>query len=284
MENILLTIKQKLSSLSDAEQRVGKYILGHPNEVLQMNANELAEVSKSSPATVVRFSKSINESGFPKLKIKISSSMNNNEETIIQEIDPHDEIGDLKKKVEARISHTIQQSGISLNDEAIGEAINLIKKNTYIISYGISASGLVAQDFAQKFIRLGKNVINNYDTHLLSTGISAHKNDALLVLISNSGNTAECKNLLDLANAKGVKSIVISHSSNSYLAKNCSVFLEHNAGQEKEGMRTAATTSLIAQMYTTDLLYYSYFCLEYEKNLELIRSSSQSIKEYLGEK
>lgn len=284
LENILLTIKQKLSSLSDAEQKVGKYILRNPNKIIEMSASQLAKASNSSPATVIRFSKSINNSGFPQLKIVLSSSLNNDEEKIIQEINPKDTIDDLKDKIEARINHTIQQSGRALNDNQIKEAIKLIQEKDYIVSYGISASGLAAQDFAQKFIRLGKSVVQNYDTHVLATGISANKSNALLVLVSNSGTTIECRNLLDLANSLGVKSIGISHSKDSYLAKNCDIFLEYNAGQEQESLRTAATTSLIAQMYTVNLLYYSYFSLNYDENLKLIKTSSQSIKNLWGEK
>lgn len=284
MKNILLTIKQKLSSLPEAERKVGKYILENSNEIVEMSASQLAKASNSSPATVIRFSKSINNSGFPQLKMILSSTLNNDEDKIIQEINPKDTVNDLKDKIEARISHTVQQSGQILKDSEIKKAIKLIQGKKYIVSYGISASGLAAQDFAQKFIRLGKSVVQNYDTHVLATGLSANKATGLLVLVSNSGSTLECCNLLNLANNLGIKSIVMSHSKNSYLAKNCDVFLEYNAGQEQESLRTAATTSLIAQMYTINLLYYSYFCMDYDKNLELIKTSSQTIKKFVGEK
>ncbi|MGR3741885.1 MurR/RpiR family transcriptional regulator [Companilactobacillus sp. DQM5] len=279
MENVLLTIKQKLTTLSEAEQKVGNYVIKHSSDILKMKANELAKRTGVSPATIVRFSKSITGSGFPELKILISSSLNIKND-IINEINPEDTVNELKEKMGARVTHTIQQTNKKVSNKNITKASKLIFNYNTVVAYGISASGLVAQDFTQKFLRIGKNVSTSYDTHVLSTIMSSNINDVILVLFSNSGETLECKNLLNFANKKGIKSIVISHSPQSYMAKNCTIFLEHDVGQEKETMRTAATTSLLAQLYITDLIYYDYFRYSYDDNIKKIKDSSQAIRNY----
>lgn len=63
MQNILLTIKEKLETLLKYERKIGEIILAQPLTIIQMSASELAQAAESSPAAVIRFCCSIGVRG-----------------------------------------------------------------------------------------------------------------------------------------------------------------------------------------------------------------------------
>ncbi|KAA9290624.1 MULTISPECIES: MurR/RpiR family transcriptional regulator [Aerococcus] len=66
----LLGIEEKLTKLSGSEAQVGRYIIEHADDVIQMNVKELARESGPSISTVVRFCQSIGTEGLFAVKNK----------------------------------------------------------------------------------------------------------------------------------------------------------------------------------------------------------------------
>ena len=61
------------------EKKVARYILAHPQDVLQMTVNELSTKSESSRTAVSRFCKSVGIRGFSHLKARLSVELNQEE-------------------------------------------------------------------------------------------------------------------------------------------------------------------------------------------------------------
>ena len=71
-------ILEKLKRMEDfthQEQAVARYILDHVEEIQQMSTEELARVSYTSKATVVRLCKKLEVEGYQELKLKLVSEM-----------------------------------------------------------------------------------------------------------------------------------------------------------------------------------------------------------------
>ena len=164
----------------------------------------------------------------------------------------------MKQKMEYRINHTIEQTNRTVKGGAVRNAAKLVDQADVVYTYGIGASHLVADDLQQKFGRLGKPVAQTQDVHLLAAEMS--KGRGVVVLISNSGETKETLQLLGAARALDLP--VLAHSDSG----------------EGNQLRSAATTSLMAQLYVVDLLYYSFLKLHFEDNVDQLTKSRKIIK------
>ena len=277
MESLIFSIKQKLPKLTKTEQKIANYIIEHPTKVTTMSVQDLALKIPTSSASIVRFSKLFClDGGFSELKLKLSAESDLDHE-IYDEIAPNDSIADLKKKLSFRANQTIIQTNTALTDETLMAAVEILHEKKMIVSFGIGASHLTAEDFQQKFFRIGKMVVTNNDLHVISTILLAKKEQAAVLIVSNSGETKEDIELAHLAKQNKIPIIVLTHKNVSALAKLATVVLIHDDSTENSSLRSAATTSLIAQFYAIDLLYYSYFKLDFSKHVKEIISSQKYI-------
>jgi DNA-binding MurR/RpiR family transcriptional regulator len=276
MESLIFSIKQKLPELTKTEQKIAHYVIDNPAKVISMSVQELVSAIPTSSASIVRFAKIFCPNGFADFKLKLSAESELNQK-IYDELDPKDSIDDLKDKLSFRINQTLIRTNSILNDASLAQAIKILSQKETIVSFGIGASHLVAEDFQQKFFRIGKTVITNNDVHVISTILLAKKEQAAVLIVSNSGETKEAINLARLAKQNKIPIIVLTHKNESVLAKMSDVVLIHDDSTENSSLRSAATTSLIAQFYAIDLLYYSYFKLDFSKHVKEIISSQKFI-------
>ncbi|WDT66561.1 MurR/RpiR family transcriptional regulator [Companilactobacillus crustorum] len=277
MESLIFSIKQSIPQLTKTEQKIAEFIIQNPTKVTTMSVQDLATEIPTSSASIVRFSKLFcADGGFSELKLKLSAESDQDNE-IYDEIAPQDSIDDLKKKLSFRVNQTILRTNTSLDNQDLNTAIKILHDKELIVSFGIGASHIAAEDFQQKFFRIGKTVITNNDHHVISTILLAKKEEAAILIISNSGETKEAIELARLAKQNKIPIIVLTHKNVSALAKLATVILVHDDSTENSSLRSAATTSLIAQFYAIDLLYYSYFKLDFSEHVKEIISSQKYI-------
>ncbi|WP_397539420.1 MurR/RpiR family transcriptional regulator [Rummeliibacillus pycnus] len=277
--HLLFSIQNKLASLSSAERKVGAFILEHATEVIAMSTEEVATKAGVSPATVIRFCQSVSNKGFTSFKL-ILSAESMIDKKLYQEINPSDSTKQVKEKLSLRIQHTIEQTNQKLLDNSIQKAAQMLKHSDRIFIYGMGASNVVAEDMTQKFMRVGKSVIHTLDHHLITASLSAQHENSVLVLISNSGEKQESIKLAKIAKELNVSRIVMTHNANSTLAKLSTITLIHDANEENRTIRSAATTSLIAQLYALNILYYTYVALDFDENIDKLSASHSVVREY----
>ncbi|WP_069825369.1 MurR/RpiR family transcriptional regulator [Pediococcus pentosaceus] len=279
MKNILFTLSNDFEKFSRSEQKVARFMIDYPREVIQMNAEEISDRTQVSPATVVRLAKKICKSGLPGLKIQVASEIKV-DDSLYTEVNPSDDLDVMKHKLEFRISHAIGQTNQILLKNDVKKATDIVEQADDIYVFGMGASNLVAEDFQQKFIRIGKSVIQTLDTHLMAVGLA--KPNSVLIVVSDSGETKESCHITRVASSLNIPIIAITHARNSTIAKNSTVTLTHDDGGESGVLRTAATTSLLAQLYVVDLLYYAYLTQDFSNNKARLVKSKTIIAENFG--
>ena len=72
---MILEKLKRMEGFTHQEQAVARYILDHVEEIQQMSTEELARVSYTSKATVVRLCKKLEVEGYQELKLKLVSEM-----------------------------------------------------------------------------------------------------------------------------------------------------------------------------------------------------------------
>lgn len=74
--NLLQYIKQNYDKFTDREKLIADYLLLENIKIVDMSAKEIAEATKTSAPTVVRFAKKLGFSSLNEMKIKLSISLN----------------------------------------------------------------------------------------------------------------------------------------------------------------------------------------------------------------
>ena len=275
--NILFTIQHQLEHLSKAEKKLAQWILEHSEEVIHMNVKSLSEVSETSPATVTRLCYSLGLEGFTDLKLKLSANLPEIEAGLYSDIIPNESIENIKQKIKLKVTDGIEKNAELLSIKAIEETVEWLREKSVIYTYGIGASGIVAEDFAQKFLRIGHNVIFSLDIHLLITSMVTNDRPSLLFLISNSGEKTEICELAALAKQYDIPVICMTSQAESTLAKLATVvLLTTDAGEAP--LRSSATNSLLVQLYTVDVIFSSYASREYQRTIEQLEKTKKAIQ------
>ncbi|MDR1567224.1 MAG: MurR/RpiR family transcriptional regulator [Streptococcaceae bacterium] len=275
-QNIILSIKDARGYLPRSEQKIADYILEHSNEVVTLSAQELAKRAESSPAAIIRFCRSININGFTDLKILLSANLGSRSNEMYTEVEEKESTAAIKQKLNLRFHHALERTADLLDDVALNAALFEVETAEIIFVYGLGASSLVAQDVYQKFIRLGCNVFHSLDQHLFASILATTDKKSLFIGISNAGETSEVLTLLEIAKDNQIKTIGITQNQDSQLARNSDILLLTAKGEEA-ALRSAATASLIAQLYIIDVLFFMYASKNYDATLQKIQTSRDTI-------
>ncbi|WP_040534244.1 MurR/RpiR family transcriptional regulator [Schleiferilactobacillus shenzhenensis] len=274
--NVLLAIRERMADLSVAERHVAAYVLAHPDQVLTMSTKALAVAAGASPATVVRFSRRLGATGFADLKLQLSAE-HLTDPALLEEITPDEDLEMMKDKLTLRVRQTLQDTNRSLTANALESAVKALQAAQSISVYGVGASLLAATDFVEKFSRLGRLPFLARDPDEAIAHVANQHTPGVVLLISNSG---ENPHLLALAQAvpEDLTTIVLTKAPASALAQKADIVLQTTPTSITGQMRTAATTSLLAQLYAIDLLYYRFFQSSYSVNVHRIQASYTALQ------
>ncbi|MBM6615912.1 MurR/RpiR family transcriptional regulator [Desemzia sp. RIT804] len=276
LNNILLNIKEKKDSLPLSEKKIAELILQEPASIINMNSSLLAQKAGSSSAAVIRFCHSIGLKGFVELKLQLSADLQGINDNLYTDILPGEELGKIKKKLLVNTNHVFKETNNTLADEVVTKATKLFYNSSVIYPFGLGASNIVAEDFQQKFSRIGKKVIFIQDQHVLATSLAVSDKNALFLGISNGGEKGEVLALTKMAKSFGLKTVSLTRNTDNTLSRESDIALKTAFAQEPP-LRSGATISLLTQMYAIDILFYAYVTNYYESSLENLEKSKEAI-------
>lgn len=275
--NIFFTIQHKMKKLPKAEQKLAAWILDHSEEVIHMSAKALAEAVHTSPATVVRLCYSLGIEGFTDLKLRLSANLPEIKGDLYSDIAPDENVATIKRKLMLKVTDAIEKNAEILVDTAVAKTVDLIEASDIIFCFGIGASGIVADDFFQKFLRIGKQSIYNKDQHLLTTALLTNDVSAMLLLVSNSGEKREVLQLGLTAKDQKIPIVGMTSKAQSTLAGLSDIVI-HTADGGEAPLRSSATNSLLVQLYTVDVIFSSYASRHYDKTIKQLEQTKLAAK------
>ncbi len=205
---ILEDIQNKFPSFSEKEKRLATYLLKNSDTMTNINISKLAKETDTSPATITRFAKKLNQDGFVDLKIQLSAL----KQSKVKDEDLHGDVYDFYTKV-------IENTEQLVNKDDLAIIVKKIKKAPRIYIFGVGSSGLTALELTQRLLRMGLNVISTTDSHMMLITSSMADKDDLVIGISASGETVEVNDAAFYAKKNGANVISITSFPESTLAK-----------------------------------------------------------------
>lgn len=166
------------ASLSPTEQRVADFFAHHREDVAFFSAMEIAQQLGMSDATVVRTAQSLGYSGLQELKQEFvralrARTMPARPPSRLEEIDDHPEAA-LDHALTAQID-LLEEARRTVRPEAFTQALEILHMADRILIFGTGPSSSLAEHFALRLIRIGRQA-----AAIASTGLGLA--DALLMM------------------------------------------------------------------------------------------------------
>lgn len=270
----LIKIKERWDEFTPSDKKIGEYIVDNPEQIVNYNTLELADLIDTSQSAIIRFIKKIGYKGYIDFKIDVAKSLEESNDFFPDEvITKNESIENIISKSKNNVSATVEKTYALIDTEAIKRAIDDINKANNIYLAGVGSSGLICEDFSYKLQRSGKKVFYQVDAHTNLALVTNIDKEDLLIAISYSGLTKEILIASEYAKKVGAKVISISKSLNSTLAHNSNELLL--IPEIEREMRYGAISSRLSSQIITDILYYGYVAANTEKVNENMRTSKE---------
>ncbi|WP_144637853.1 MurR/RpiR family transcriptional regulator [Bordetella genomosp. 13] len=273
-------IQSLLPSMGPVAQRIGEFVILHPDEVVHMSVSEVAERTESSEGSVVGFCKLLGAKGFQQLKIMLAQEIVQPVQYIHEDLSPQDSVDAVVGKIFNSNIQTLQETATLLDREALAKAVRLLKQASRIEIYGIGSSATIAEDAYYRMLRIGLNAVAVTDSHIQAISASRTGPDVATLTISHSGSSYETVLATRLAKEAGAHTICISNLGKSPIQPFVDVMLYTMARETR--FRTEAMTSRLAQLAIIDTLIACLALADYDTSVATLKSTFDvlSLKRY----
>ncbi|MVP00873.1 MurR/RpiR family transcriptional regulator [Paenibacillus lutrae] len=279
MSSILRAIEEKKHGLNRQEQVLAIYILEHANQVVRMGITELAEHSTTSPATISRFCKSFHFQGYTDFKFQLGAELAMQPSgQSYQDIVAGNPLDKIVSAIEANHMRSIADTTRLLDLKQVQLAVDTLQNARRIDLYGVATSGVVALDFYQKLVRIGKNANALSDPHMQVTSASNLVPGDVAFAVSYSGDTPETIQALRCAQEQGATTISLTKYGSNPLADLADIQLF--ASTLEEGMRRGDMASRIAQLHVIDILFTSMVSERFDEHVPRLERTYQMVRKY----
>jgi DNA-binding MurR/RpiR family transcriptional regulator len=262
----LVMIDEVIDRLPPSERKVAQFILEHPYETVYSTVSEIGQLSQTSSAAVIRLCKSLGLKGFQELKLRISGDLQKPMEVPYRDIQPNESAESIVQKLTNNSIMAIRETVELINYDTFHQAVELLAGADRIHFFGVGASGLIAKDAQQKFLRMNKATSAFSDVHNAAMYIANATDEDVVFGISFSGETKETAKIIELAKLKGAKTISLTRYGSSTIAEMAEINLYTSASREIPApFRSGATSSRLAQLHMIDMLFVSVVTAMYDE-------------------
>lgn len=278
--NVFTKITNEYYQLTSAEKKISDYVVIHQQQTQYMSISELAEECGVAEATVSRFCKRLNYKGYNAFKLAIANStaQNGARNPLAGEVRKDDSFFDMCQKVYDADTEAVHQTLALVQADNIMQAAEILLHANKTICMGQGGSMILAQEAAHLFSTALPGFFAIWDSHLQAVTVSQLTTQDAVLFYSYSGSTKELVDILTMTQARGVKSILITHFPKSPGAIIADVVLQ--CGALENPLQLGSVAARMAQLFLTDVLF-SEIC---RRNLEACEEHRAAIAEALADK
>ena len=270
MRGFRVHIEEYRPLASPTELEIIDFLLSRPREAVGTSAHQLAELTYTSPSTIVRLSRKLGYSGYKELQQALVYDLavaDKSRNVLSDGVLSGDTTQAIIDKVTARNVSTLELTRDGLDPAAIDRAVALMESARSIALFGIGASLLVAHDLQLKLLRLDMPAMLSDDLHTQLLCARNLGKDDLAIVVSYSGMTEDILRCARIARGNGATIISITRGSfESPLLALSDVVL--GVAATEFVLRSGAMSSRIAQLNVVDVLFTAYVSSYYENSME----------------
>ena len=277
IEGALGAMRARLDSLSEAERKVAEYVFREPKKTLYFNVAELARQSGASQAAVVRFCRRIGLGSYNDFKLRLARDVfRGSDERFMPDLDLESGASpeNVIKSVIGESQRGLSLLGAMLDPRAVEAAADAIAGATMTALFGVGASGIVANDFLQKLLRIGLPSSFTQDLDLQVTAAASLRKTDVAFVVSYSGENAGMVEAARQARSRGATVVSLTMESPNAVRAIADIPLLVPASERI--YRQGAVTSRINQLTVVDILYSIIVSKSLDSSLAAIERTMQA--------
>jgi len=276
-------IREQLEYLSPQEKKLGSFLLEQPREAVQMTITELAKLSGSSTSTISRFCRLFHAENFTEFKVKLAMELSEEATTdTYQDIVAGHSLDGIVSAITSNHIRSVSDTAKLLDYSKLHKAIDAMHNAGRIDLYGSATSGVVAEDFYQKLVRIGKSAVVFSDPHMQQTSAASLSVNDVAIGFSYSGETPETIEALLSATEQGATTISITKYGTNSLADIATISLFISSSEA--GMRRGDMASRMAQLHLVDILFVGLVSEYFDVYVPRLELSYQNVKRFVNKK
>lgn len=198
-KSIIPILEANYENMTMVEKNIADFFISN-KEKRDFSSKSMSEFLFVSESSLSRFAKKIGYSGYREF-------IYHYQDTFLEEVL---EVEEDTKDVLNTYQELLNKSFNLIKAEQLNHIVKLLSKKKRIYVYGFGSSGLVAQEFKIRFMRLGLDVESITDFHLLLMNSVRLNNDCLVIGITLSGSTKEIIDAMLQAKEKEATTILIT--------------------------------------------------------------------------
>lgn len=268
-------IKSRYDSLCDSEKKVAEYFLNNQFTNFSYSVHELAKIIGTSPATIVKYCKSLGFTGYSEFKYFLQKGILSPMGGAVK-IGSDDSAAEINQKVTEYAKSVISNTALILDCNDLEKAITVIASAKKLVIFGEGSSGGIAMTSAITFSNLGlpcdfmqdpfAQII--YATNMRSTDVA--------IGISNGGKVKNTVDALCVAKQQKATTICITGSIDSPITK-CADLVLYTASKDSASVHDLPIINM-SQLVLISVIQTGILIRNFEKLEENINKIRESVK------
>lgn len=270
--DLIARLRSASADMTPALERVAATVLNEPDVVLYQSITELADHSKSSEATVMRFCRDLGFTGFQDFKLALARELATRDSAAQNKKGG----GDAVQTLVATAITALQETEKLIDRAALEKAASALIAARHIAIFGVAASAITAEYLAYKFTRIGLMCRAGRDAHLAIMTAATASTSAVQIIVSSSGSTIDAVRVAEVARASKCKVIGITNRSKSPLVGLCDITFV--ASWPETPLTGGAFPSKISQLLIVDALIAAILKAD-PKRQQVIDATAESVSD-----
>ncbi|WP_444962741.1 MurR/RpiR family transcriptional regulator [Nocardiopsis sp. M1B1] len=277
----VLRIRSLLPSLAPAERRVAQHVVDDPERAAASSITQLAKDCATSEATVIRFCRTIDFSGYRELRLALATEAGQARGArgaapeLSSDINPDDTLVTVVQKIAYTDARAVEETGAALDVEVLRTVIDTMAGARRIDVYGVGASAFVGADLQQKLHRIGLTSFAWSDAHVMLTSAALLDERDVAIGISHSGTTIDTVQALTEAGRRGARTVAVTNFPRSPIG-----FADHvlTTAARETTFRSGATASRLAQLTVVDCLFVGLAQSRYTDSRTALETTFEAVR------
>jgi RpiR family carbohydrate utilization transcriptional regulator len=251
---LLLYMQGVLASLNHTERLIADYVLEDPERALSSSIAEMRDGSGASVGSIVGFCRRFGQKGFAQFKIALAREL---AQSGFSSLGANANGGPQKGSIFQKVFHFHANSlmeTLQMNSEETMRKVALtLERGRHIELFSTGISFPVAYLTACKFKLIGLPAATQFDSHMQLVAATQLTKSDVAFGISCSGSTRETVRCLEIAQARGAKTICLTNSMKSPITACADIALFATPSEIKYFQ--APLASRITQLAIVDALF-----------------------------
>lgn len=244
-------ITGQLDTLTNAERKVGQFVLANVQAVATYTVAETAHAAGVSEATVVRFCRSVGYKGYLDFRFELVKMLGDPVRNLHGDIQPNDDIAKIAERTIYSGIASLRDTLALIDADAVERVVAAVQAAGYVMIVGVGTSAPFALDLYHKLIRLGLNCEALTDPYTQLIKIALLSPGDVVIALTHSGASAEPVDALRYARERGATTVAITGNVPSPITRHSDIILQYGARET----RLEPVIARIAQLAICDVFF-----------------------------